>query len=74
MAGNVMEWVQDCYQAGYGEAPDDGSAVEAANCQQRVVRGGGYDSPGELLRSSSRQQRPPTARLDNLGFRVAREF
>ncbi|MEA3244364.1 MAG: SUMF1/EgtB/PvdO family nonheme iron enzyme, partial [Pseudomonadota bacterium] len=30
MAGNVMEWVQDCYRSGYVEAPDDGSAVDVA--------------------------------------------
>lgn len=74
MAGNVMEWVQDCYRSGYAEAPDDGSAVDVAGCEERVVRGGGYDSPADLLRSASRGQRSPESRLDNLGFRVAREF
>jgi len=74
MAGNVMEWVQDCYRSGYDGAPDDGSAVEIAGCAERVVRGGGYDSPADLLRSASRSQRSPEARLNNLGFRVVREF
>jgi len=69
-----MEWVQDCYRSGYAEAPDDGSAVDVAGCEERVVRGGGYDSPADLLRSASRGQRSPESRLDNLGFRVAREF
>jgi formylglycine-generating enzyme required for sulfatase activity len=74
MAGNVMEWVQDCYRSGYAKAPDDGSAVELAGCEKRVVRGGGYDSPADLLRSASRSQRSPGVRLNNLGFRVVREF
>ncbi len=74
MAGNVMEWVQDCYRSGYANAPDDGSAVELAGCEERVVRGGGYDSPADLLRSASRGQRAPDVRLNNLGFRVVREF
>ena len=74
MAGNVMEWVQDCYRSGYAKAPDDGSAVELAGCKERVVRGGGYDSPADLLRSASRGQRSPDVRLNNLGFRVVREF
>ena len=74
MAGNVMEWVQDCYRSGYDEAPDGGSAVEFAGCAERVVRGGGYDSPADLLRSASRSQRSPGVRLNNLGFRVVREF
>jgi formylglycine-generating enzyme required for sulfatase activity/CRP-like cAMP-binding protein/chromosome segregation ATPase len=74
MAGNVMEWVQDCYRSGYADAPDDGTAVEFKGCKQRVVRGGGFDSPSDLMRSSSRNQRKPTVRLNNLGFRVVREF
>ena len=74
MAGNVMEWVQDCYRPGYAEAPHDGSAVEFAGCEQRVVRGGGFGSPANMLRSASRVQRSPESRLDDLGFRVVREF
>lgn len=74
MAGNVMEWVQDCYSASYADAPQDGSAVESDGCTARVVRGGGYSSPAESLRSAGRDQRAPQAWLDNLGFRVARDY
>ena len=28
MAGNVWQWVQDCYHANYIGAPDDGSRVD----------------------------------------------
>ncbi len=73
MAGNVMEWVQDCYQSGYADAPLDGSAVVTGECSSRVVRGGSYSSPADLLRSASRDKRPPDVRLDNLGFRVVRQ-
>jgi len=73
MAGNVMEWVQDCYQSGYAGVPLDGGAVVTGDCSSRVVRGGGYSSPADLLRSASRDKRPPDVRLDNLGFRVVRE-
>ncbi len=73
MAGNVMEWVQDCYVAGYADAPADGAAVLGGDCSSRVVRGGSYSSPADLLRSASRDQRPPDTRLDNLGFRVVRQ-
>ena len=73
MAGNVMEWVQDCYVAGYADAPADGAAVVGGDCSSRVVRGGSYSSPADLLRSASRDQRPPDTRLDNLGFRVVRQ-
>ena len=73
-AGNVMEWVQDCYVDSYRAAPDDGSAMLAGPCSTRVVRGGGYSSPSEQLRSASRADRDPASRLDNLGFRVARDL
>ena len=73
MAGNVMEWVQDCYQPDYSGAPADGSAITAGDCSRRVVRGGGYDSPSESLRSASRDAREADTRLDNLGFRVVKE-
>ncbi|MFZ0469138.1 MAG: formylglycine-generating enzyme family protein, partial [Thiogranum sp.] len=73
MAGNVMEWVQDCYQPDYSSAPADGSAVSSGDCSRRVVRGGAYDSPSENLRSASRDARDADTRLDNLGFRVVKE-
>ena len=74
MSGNVMEWVQDCYQPSYDDASTDGSAMEFASCDSRVVRGGSYDSSSKSLRSASRDKRSPDARLDNLGFRVVRGF
>jgi formylglycine-generating enzyme required for sulfatase activity len=73
MAGNVMEWVQDCFQPGYANAPLDGSAVVTGDCSSRVVRGGSYSSPADLLRSASRDKRAPGVQLDNLGFRVVRQ-
>jgi len=74
MAGNVREWVQDCYVPGYSRASADGSAIDVAGCAGRVVRGGAYSSPSEQLRSASRDQMDPQTRLDNLGFRVVREY
>jgi formylglycine-generating enzyme required for sulfatase activity/rhodanese-related sulfurtransferase/chromosome segregation ATPase len=73
MAGNVMEWVQDCYQPDYSTAPADGSAVSSGDCSRRVVRGGAYNSPSESLRSASRDAREADTRLDNLGFRIVKE-
>lgn len=73
MAGNVMEWVQDCYQPGYTGVPADGGAVTTGDCSRRVVRGGSYDSPSEGLRSAARYAREADTRLDNLGFRIVKE-
>jgi formylglycine-generating enzyme required for sulfatase activity len=52
----------------------DGSAVDASECQQRVIRGGSYASPATMLRVMARDQADPGARLDDLGFRVVREY
>ncbi|UCE76508.1 MAG: SUMF1/EgtB/PvdO family nonheme iron enzyme, partial [Gammaproteobacteria bacterium] len=74
LAGNAREWVKDCYAPNYKEAPVDGSAVDASQCQQRVIRGGSYSSPSTKLRVTTRDQGEPDMRLDDLGFRVAREY
>ena len=42
MAGNVWEWVQDCWQDTYDGAPTDGSAWEEKHVVQRVIRGGSW--------------------------------
>ena len=39
MHGNVAEWVQDCWNNNYTNAPDDGSAWEREDCSERVFRG-----------------------------------
>lgn len=73
MAGNVQEWIADCYHESYDGAPQDGSVWLRPHCTQRVVRGGGYTSPLDTLRSAKRGQLDQDTRLDNLGFRVVRE-
>jgi formylglycine-generating enzyme required for sulfatase activity/rhodanese-related sulfurtransferase/predicted nucleic acid-binding Zn-ribbon protein len=73
-AGNVAEWVQDCYHSTYQDAPADGSARTTAGCASRVVRGGGFNSPASSLRLAKRDQQSPGLRADDLGFRVVREF
>jgi formylglycine-generating enzyme required for sulfatase activity/CRP-like cAMP-binding protein/chromosome segregation ATPase len=74
MAGNVREWVQDCYVPNYNNAPGDGGAVESGACTERVVRGGSYSSPSSKLRSTARDHTEADARANDLGFRVVREF
>ena len=73
MAGNVQEWTQDCYQTGYTDASPSGSALLIPECTQRSVRGGGYTSPLDTLRSARRGQYDQDTRLDNIGFRVVRD-
>jgi formylglycine-generating enzyme required for sulfatase activity len=42
MHGNVWEWVEDCYQSNYDEAPTDGTARISPDCTNHVVRGGSW--------------------------------
>lgn len=73
-AGNVAEWVQDCYHANYEGAPADGSPWMSADCSARVVRGGGFNSPTTSVRFSKRDQRSPGLTADDVGFRIARDL
>ena len=73
MSGNVREWVQDCWNDSYADAPADGRAWESGDCSRRVVRGGSwFDLLPGYLRSSNRFFNPAGDRDNHLGFRVAR--
>ncbi len=39
-AGNMFEWVHDCYHRSYKDAPTDGSVWQGGDCDVRIVRGG----------------------------------
>ncbi len=73
MAGNVMEWVADCYEPGYRDAPQDGSARIDGACTSRVARGGAFNKPSSSMRAYVRARFAPETRLDMLGFRIARD-
>ncbi|MEH6471289.1 MAG: SUMF1/EgtB/PvdO family nonheme iron enzyme, partial [Halopseudomonas sp.] len=71
MNGNVYEWVSDCYNENYDQAPKDGSSWDVGLCNYRVMRGGSwYDIP-RLIRSASRYRHPPNASRNTWGFRLA---
>jgi len=72
-AGNVAEWVRDCYHDSYEGAPADGGVWEGGDCSVRIVRGGSFSSVPDWLRSTKRDKFASDTRLDTLGFRVARE-
>jgi formylglycine-generating enzyme required for sulfatase activity len=74
MAGNVFQWVQDCYVDSYADAPSDGSAVRDKEGCSRVLRGGSWgDLPG-LARAARRIRLIPDVRNGSIGFRVARSL
>jgi formylglycine-generating enzyme required for sulfatase activity len=82
-AGNVAEWVQDCYIDTYEDAPTDGSARndpkpdasgnKPPECQERVVRGGSFETPPKSIRSASRDRWTASKGHERIGFRIVRE-
>jgi sulfatase modifying factor 1 len=71
MTGNVWEWVEDVYVENFEGAPTDGSPRTIGGTD-RVRRGGAWYMESEDLRLTNRDHDPTSARLDSVGFRVAR--
>jgi formylglycine-generating enzyme required for sulfatase activity len=76
-AGNVIEWVQDCWHENYKGAPLDGSPWEqkdGGDCGRRGLRGGHWRNAQDFMRSSFRMWNRPTVRRHTPGFRLVREI
>lgn len=72
-AGNVWEWVEDCWHESYSGAPRDGSAwTTSEGCSMRVLRGGSWGDPRGLVRSANRGWLDTSFQDDYYGFRVSR--
>ncbi len=74
MAGNVAEWVRDCWHDSYVRAPLDGSAWINPGCSDRVIRGGYWASSPENTRAPYRMHAKPDYRDARTGFRIARDL
>lgn len=74
LAGNVSEWVDDCWHASYRRAPADGRAWINPGCRTRVVRGGSWASSPAQTRSAWRQGQDADTTNGRIGFRVVREI
>lgn len=72
-SGNVYEWVQDCWNSHYEQAPQDGSPWLSGYCKYRVIRSGCWFFNQKEIRSASRTWNTPTKRDSTIGFRVAQD-
>lgn len=71
MHGNVSEWVQDCWNDSYEDAPTSGSAYTGGDCGLRVRRGGDWTDEPWQVRSASRSYNSP--HIAAAGFRLAQD-
>jgi formylglycine-generating enzyme required for sulfatase activity len=70
--GNVYDWVEDCGNDSYENAPSDGSAWMNGNCEVHMLRGGAFSRRPETLRSAARLWSGGTNRMIYMSVRVAR--
>lgn len=70
MHGNVGEWCWDTYGNYDEKAHNNPAATE--NGRLHIVRGGSWFDVGKHLRSAYRSVLPTNYRVDNIGFRIAR--
>ena len=73
-AGNVSEWVHDCWHANYKNAPDNGIVWSGGDCSIRIARGGSFTSPQQSIRNTKREQFKAGEKLSRIGIRIAREL
>jgi len=73
-AGNVAEWVHDCWHENYKGAPEYADVWEGGDCSYRVVRGGAYSTPPQSIRNAKRDKFKSDKAYDHIGLRVVREI
>jgi formylglycine-generating enzyme required for sulfatase activity len=74
MMGNVWEWVDDCWNENYVDAPIDGSSWQSGDCLKRVIRGGSWYSESRRVRSAVRYAFGNGVNRTKVGFRVCRDL
>lgn len=72
MSGNVMEWLQDCWDPDAAGLPEDGSAVTVDDCIKHATRGGHWGVNAWFLRAAAHDWRYTNGKADFIGFRLAR--
>lgn len=70
MAGNVWEWVEDCWNDNHHGAPEHSLPRYDGECNQRVLRGGSWGIGVTRLRSAYRNWSEINRRNIDVGFRL----
>ncbi|MBT4095308.1 MAG: formylglycine-generating enzyme family protein [Nitrospinaceae bacterium] len=72
MLGNVSEWLADCWNDSYANAPSDSNVWQVGDCQRRVLRGGSWSFGATAVRSASRVKSNSGEPSTYSGFRIAK--
>ena len=74
MAGNVIEWVRDYFQATYYQVSPDENPLGPASGSTRVYRGGAYHNPAAAIRTVMRGSRSESHANVDIGFRCVMDI
>lgn len=74
IAGNVSEWVEDCWHPNYMQAPSNGTAWVNPGCARRIARGGYWASSPDQSRAAFRISAKPETTGPVVGIRIARDL
>jgi len=72
--GSLWEWVEDCWNESYENAPADQAPWLSGECGLRVLRGGAWFTAPRLTRSASRFRDHRVHRFNFYGIRVAADL
>jgi formylglycine-generating enzyme required for sulfatase activity len=72
MHGYLWEWCADGWHGDYEGAPADGSAWQNKDGEERVLRGGAWNTEADTCRSAHRWHQPAETRTDAIGLRCVR--
>ncbi len=73
MAGNVWQWCQDYYDSAYYTHSPKESPAGSPGGKFKVLRGGSWNEESFFLRTTNRRGENPNVRLNNIGFRCAKD-
>ena len=71
MSGNVFEWVEDWYESDTSLFPNT-DPVGPSSGEAKVLRGGSYQSPKNVIRNAFRYNTAPGYRDGQMGLRLVR--